>query len=135
MSLSTDQRKVEMLKALEKTLGNVTRACRMVGIVRQTHYNWMEKDPDYREAAESVEDILLDFAEDQLLKQIRDGNTVATIFFLKTKGKRRGYVEKQELSGGDGEGVNITVNVKDASGYQIGSGDDSGTSTHPELRE
>lgn len=133
MSLSTDQRKVEMLKALEKTLGNVTRACRMVGIVRQTHYNWMEKDPDYREAAESVEDILLDFAEDQLLKQIRDGNTVATIFFLKTKGKRRGYIEKQQLVE-NGEGFNINVNVRDA-GYQLGSGDDSISSTHPEGEE
>ena len=39
----------------------------------------------------------LDFAESQLHKQINDGSTTATIFLLKTKGKDRGYVEKQQI--------------------------------------
>ena len=34
-------------------------------------------------------------AEDQLIKQIREGNLTATIFYLKTKGQARGYIEKQ----------------------------------------
>jgi hypothetical protein len=39
----------------------------------------------------------LDFAESQLYKQIKDGSTTATIFYLKTKGKQRGYVERQQI--------------------------------------
>ena len=39
--------KVAMLEALEQTLGVVTTACKMVGIERKTHYNWLEKDEDY----------------------------------------------------------------------------------------
>jgi hypothetical protein len=38
----------------------------------------------------------IDFAESQLHKQIKEGSTAATIFFLKTKGKQRGYVERIE---------------------------------------
>ena len=44
-----------------------------------------------------IDDIILDFAEKQLFTQISENNTTATIFFLKTKGKHRGYVEKTEV--------------------------------------
>jgi hypothetical protein len=29
--------------------------------------------------------------------QIKENSTAATIFFLKTKGKKRGYIERQEI--------------------------------------
>lgn len=95
-------RKRSMLKALEKSLGVVTEAAKSAKIDRQTHYNWMEKDPDYKAAVESIADIALDFAESQLHENMRRGSDAATIFYLKTKGKRRGYVEKTEVehSGG-----------------------------------
>jgi len=40
---------------------------------------------------------VLDFAEHHLHKLISQGNPAATIFLLKTKGKGRGYVERQEI--------------------------------------
>lgn len=86
-----------MIAALEKSLGIVTTACKNVGIDRRTHYRWLKDDQDYKEAVESVEDIALDFAESQLHKQIKDGNPTSTIFYLKTKAKRRGYIERQEI--------------------------------------
>ena len=39
----------------------------------------------------------MDFAESHLYKLVKEGNPAATIFFLKTKGKARGYVERQEV--------------------------------------
>jgi hypothetical protein len=86
-----------MIDSLEKALGVVTVACKQVGIDRTTHYRWLKEDEEYKESVEEISDVALDFAESQLHKQIKDGNVAATIFFLKTQGKKRGYIEKQQL--------------------------------------
>lgn len=87
-----------MLEALEKSLGVVTTAAKLVGIDRGTHYYWMRTDEEYKSQVEDLQDVTLDFAESQLHKQIQDGNVSATIFYLKTRGKKRGYIEGQELT-------------------------------------
>jgi|TARA_R110000744_G_scaffold132570_2_gene240772 hypothetical protein len=97
MSTKQDTQKAAMIEALEKSLGIVTSACKNVGISRNTHYTWMKQDDVYKESVEDIENIALDFAESQLHKQIKEGNTSGTIFYLKTKGKRRGYVERTEV--------------------------------------
>lgn len=85
-----------MLSALETSLGVVSTACDSVGLSRQTHYEWMKSDPDYRASVESVNEQTLDFAESHLHQLIGAGNVTAIIFYLKTKGKTRGYVERIE---------------------------------------
>lgn len=95
----TAQHKKAILEALEQTLGVVTSACKKVGIGRSTFYDWMRSDEEFAKQVKDIEDIAIDFAESQLHKQIKGGNTSATIFYLKTKGKNRGYVERQEISG------------------------------------
>jgi len=86
-----------MITALEQSLGVVTPACKNVGISRQTHYDWLNDDEEYKKAVQALDDVAIDFAESQLHKQIKDGQTASTIFYLKTKGKKRGYIEKQEI--------------------------------------
>lgn len=93
----TDTQKKAMVSALEKSLGIVTTACRNVGIARDTHYRWLRDDDGYRKEVESIEGIALDLAESKLHEEILGGNTAAIIFFLKTKGKRRGYIERSEV--------------------------------------
>jgi hypothetical protein len=105
----TEQHKKAMLDALEKSLGVVTSACKTVGIGRTTHYLWMDSDPEYKAAVDSIADVAIDFAESQLHKQIKEGNSTATIFFLKTKGKKRGYVERQEIDAVGGKLFQIEV--------------------------
>ena len=94
---SSDIHKKAMLEALEKSLGVVTAACKAVDIARETHYRWMREDADYKAAVEELSDVAIDFAESQLHKQIKEGNTAGTIFYLKTKGKKRGYIERTEV--------------------------------------
>lgn len=91
----TEQHKKAILAALEQSLGVVTTACKKVGIGRTTFYEWLKTDKDFAASVKDIENIALDFAESQLHQQISGGNTSATIFYLKTKGKARGYVEKQ----------------------------------------
>ena len=88
--------KKQIITALELSLGVVTVACKNVGIARTTFYEWYKTDEEFKKSVDSIEDIALDFAESQLHKQIKDGNVTATIFYLKTKGVKRGYVERQD---------------------------------------
>jgi len=106
----TNDNKKKMLEALEKSLGIVTTACKLVGIARETHYRWMREDSEYKEAVDSISDVVLDFAESKLHNLIDGGDTAATIFYMKTKGKKRGYIERQELTGPDNQPV-ITISA------------------------
>ena len=42
---------------------------------------------------------MIDFAETQLQSLIKDKDKAAIFFYLKTKGKHRGYVEKYDFQG------------------------------------
>ena len=113
MDKSRHIKKEAILKALENSLGVVTVACKQTDIPRSTYYKWLKEDDEFANAVKDIENIALDFGESQLHSQMKDGNTSATIFFLKTKGKKRGYIERQEfdLSSGD-EPIKINVNIK-----------------------
>ena len=97
-----------MVEALEKSLGVVTTACKSVCIARSTHYEWYGSDDKYKKAVDDIGDVALDFAESQLHKQIQSGEVSSTIFYLKTKGKKRGYVEKTEVEQSGGLTINWT---------------------------
>ena len=104
MDKSRHIKKETLLKALEQALGVVTVACKKADIPRSTYYKWLKDDEDFKKQVKDIENVALDFAESQLHQQISDNSTAATIFYLKTKGKNRGYIEKSELdltSGGN----------------------------------
>ena len=94
---TSNTKKEAMLEALEKSLNIVSTAAKMVGIDRSTHYAWLKSDEEYKSAVNSIQDSVLDFAESHLYKLVKEGNPAATIFFLKTKGKKRVYIERQEI--------------------------------------
>ena len=104
----TEQHKKAVLEALEQSLGVVTSACKKVGIGRTTFYGWLADDEEFAKQVKDIENVALDFAESQLHKQIKGGNPSSTIFYLKTKGKNRGYVERAENLN-----INTEVEYKD----------------------
>lgn len=93
----TAANKKAFLEQLKATLGNVTMACEAVGIDRATYYKWKQRDKSFAARVEEVNETALDFAESALKKNIKAGDTTAIIFYLKTRGKDRGYVEKTQI--------------------------------------
>ena len=85
------------IKALTNNLGHITKACKAANIHRRTYYSWIDKDEQFKEDCDNVEAGLIDLAENRLLEKIDKYDITAIIFFLKTKGKKRGYQEKQEI--------------------------------------
>ena len=102
-----------MIEALRVSLGIVSEAADVCGICRQQHYQWMKDDPVYKEQVDAIGDMAIDFAETALKKKISDGDTTAIIFYLKTKGKRRGFVERSEIDQ-VGAPPSINIHVTDA---------------------
>tara|TARA_B110000908_G_C10266279_1_gene464287 strand:+ start:3948 stop:4304 length:357 start_codon:yes stop_codon:yes gene_type:complete len=110
----SDILKENLIKALEKSLGVVTTACKTVECSRETFYKYCKDDSLFKEKVDDISNIALDFAESQLHQQIQGGNTTATIFYLKTKGKQRGYVERQEITGAEGMPTNFQIEIIDS---------------------
>ena len=92
----TEQHKKAIIEALEQSLGIVTTACKKVGVGRTTFYQWLKEDEEFAKQVKDIENVALDFAETQLHQQIKDNVPTSTIFYLKTKGKKRGYIERME---------------------------------------
>jgi hypothetical protein len=105
------QNKKKLLKALEKSMGIVANACKIVNLDRTTFYRYYNEDEEFKEAVDNMQDYVLDFAESKLLENIKDKKETSIIFYLKTKGRKRGYIEKQD--------VDVTTKGKEMTAPQI----------------
>ena len=95
----------QIIEALREKHGNLSAASRYLNCSRDTIRRYIDLYPTVKAVYEEERETLIDFAENQLFKQVQDGNITAIIFTLKTIGKSRGYVERQEVTGADGGAV------------------------------
>jgi len=108
---STAMMKKAMLEALSRNYCIVSRAADAAGIERGTHYVWYHNDEEYKQAVDELDNTALDHTEGKLhdliegvYVQAADGteyktapNVTAVIFHLKTRGRKRGYIEKETI--------------------------------------
>lgn len=100
---------IKFLDSLRENLGIVSKAAHNCGLHRNSHFNWYKENEEYRNEVDAITEECIDVVENELLNKIVDErDTTSIIFYLKTKGKKRGYVEKQEL---DVRGETTTIGI------------------------
>lgn len=100
-----DTKKLQIIEKVKKHKGIIYLACEEIELPRSTFYLWYNNDNEFKSEIDSIREIIVDLAEKKLMDLVEEGDTTATIFTLKTLGKKRGYIEKQEI-------INTNLNVE-----------------------
>ncbi len=96
-----------IIEALKKTHGMIYLAAEDLGCAAITIYRRAEKVAAVRETIDSYRGKLVDKAELKLEQAVLNGEPWAIQITLRTIGKHRGYVERQEVTGADGGAVMV----------------------------
>ena len=89
----------QLITRLKKAHGNITFVAEHYDITRETLYNYLKRHKKVQQIREDARESMLDRAESVLYSKVLQGDNTALIFFLKTQGYKRGYVERHEIGG------------------------------------
>ena len=92
----------KVIAALQETRGMVYLAARKLGCDPSGIYKLFKRSAAVRDAWESIKGETTDTVELKLWQRIMDDDLAAITFYLKTKGKDRGYTERTEITGANG---------------------------------
>jgi hypothetical protein len=95
--------------ALHKSRGMVSHAARALGCDPDTVRNYAKRHPTVAAALHEEREQTTDIAELALYRAIEAGEAWAVCFYLKTQGKERGYVERHEYTGKNGDPLAVKV--------------------------
>lgn len=115
LSKKREQTCQRIIEALHESKGLLTLAARKAGVSYTTVKRYATEFDSVREAVQEAKESMLDFAEGKLYEKIRNGDNACIIFYLKTQGRHRGYVERSEVSGPAGGPVqfqDVTESLK-----------------------
>ena len=97
---------VQVSEALLASDGNLTAAATKLGVTRQGVYDYIDRYK-LQDVLDQSREKMADEAVGQLHRLVRDGNLGAVIFYLKTQAKSRGYTERIETTGKDGDAIEV----------------------------
>ena len=101
----------QVAEALRNAAGIRSAAAQQLDCSPTTITNYIERHPELAAVEHEAIETRLDLAESKLLSNIKDGKEASIFFFLKCKGKHRGYVERQEITGAGGGPLDFVVNM------------------------
>lgn len=88
--------KEKLKEAIIATMGNIGAIARILDVSRQAVANAIKRYK-LESFLQEAEELRIDFVEEKLIESITQLNPTSIIFFLKTKGRKRGYVETYEI--------------------------------------
>ena len=106
----------QMLEAIKGSQGLITKIQRKLDAMTGEHWNWETVDRwvhkwEACEAAVKAEkEAMLDLAENNIFKELVNGDSATSKWYLKMKGKDRGYIETQEVLNKNPDPLNINLN-------------------------
>ena len=109
----------EIIRALEAKQGLISLAAKALRITHRGLLKRIEGSKELQEALSAINENNLDLSESVLFSMIKKKSLGAICFHLKCKGKHRGWVERQEVTGADGKPLNVKITVvydKDGNG-------------------
>jgi len=104
----------QFVEALRAGGGYLSQAAKTLGITRQAVSQRVKRSARLQELLEDIKETYLDLAESKLIKGVDNGEAWAIKYYLNTQGKKRGYVERHELTGAEGKPIPLLVKVKRA---------------------
>ncbi len=112
----------QVVNALNETKGMMGQAARRLGCHHDTITNYAKRHASVKAAITQSREEMTDAAELALYNAVTRGEAWAVCFYLKTQGKKRGYVERQELTGA--EGGPFVIRVKGLSSGEMPGGEE-----------
>lgn len=100
---------VQMIDALRQTKGMKGPAAKMLGCSWNTVDNYAKRHATVQKVIDEERESMTDVAELSLYRAVQGGEAWAVCFYLKTQGKKRGYVERQEITGLNAAPVEIVI--------------------------
>lgn len=106
-------KKLLFIKTYRELHGHISDSCRAVGIVRQTYYNWIEKDTNFAICIANEDSELNDEMRQAIIHKAQDGDTTALIFWLKYRHPDFKFDKTMGIRAEDGQGNKIEVVIRD----------------------
>lgn len=89
---TVEEKKAELLLQLTKSYGIIRLACRRARVGPTMFYEYKNSDPVFAFKVNEIVDSFVDLAETRLYDMVLTGDRAAIMFYLKAKGKGRGYM-------------------------------------------
>ena len=110
----------QVVAALQQSGGIMAHAARKLGLDRSTLHTRIHNNQSLMDAMAEAKETNLDVAETKLMQAINKGELAAVFFYLKTQGKKRGYIERHEFDHIDVPApIEIAIQVVDEDGRVV----------------